>query len=179
MKLCSMLKGTHNLVKGESHKQASIANIFWDNYLYFGLSFFTSPYNFKKIVEPFFLLYLTQGDPYSLVARTEIWSFPHRLSFLASLVPKPKLTGEIMLGHTNAGLWKTDRISFRIFKLERDIHFRQKEVRALIGVRGGKENRRTQHSIVAAKEGQKLREIVMSVLGSRHRGLNPRNNPVP
>ena len=67
-----MLKGTHNLVKGESHKQASIANIFWDNYLYFGLSFFTSPYNFKKIVEPFFLLYLTQGDPYSLVARTEI-----------------------------------------------------------------------------------------------------------
>lgn len=84
-----------------------------------------------------------------------------------------------MLGGTNAGLWKTDRISFRIFKIERDIHFKQKEVRALIGVRGGKESRRTQRSIVAAKEGQKLREIIMSVLGSRHRGLNPSNHPVP
>lgn len=98
---------------------------------------------------------------------------------MASVFPKPKLTGEIMLGGTNAGLWKTDRISFRIFKKERDIHYRQKEVMALIGFRDGKENRRTQHSIVAAKEGQKLREIVMSILGSRHRGLSSSNHPVP
>lgn len=178
MKFCSMLRGTHNLVKGESHKQTSIVNIFWDNSLYFGLSFFTSPYHFKKTVEPF---YSSLPHPRrSLLPAFQDWNLKFSTqTFLPGFcIPKTQ-------AHWRDHAWGyqcrslEDRISFRIFKIERDIHFKQKEVRALIGVRGGKESRRTQRSIMAAKEGQKLREIIMNVLGSRHRGLNPSNHPVP
>lgn len=54
---------------------------------------------------------------------------------MASVFPKPKLTGEIMLGGTNAGLWR--QIEFLLgYSRKKGTYTIDKEVMALIGFRG-------------------------------------------
>lgn len=53
---------------------------------------------------------------------------------------------------------KTDKISLDIQE-EGPSHYRQKEVMALIGFRGGRRQGELNIDVVAAKEGQKLRRV--------------------
>lgn len=118
-------------------------NIFWDNYLCFAQSFFSSPSHFKKISRLFYFPYITQGISSSPVAKTKSRSCAHWLTFLVFILPKVKLIGEITLRSANAGLRKTYEIPFRVFRRERNKYFRQKEVGGLAGVRGSQENSST------------------------------------
>lgn len=87
---------------------------------------FASPSHFKKITRLFYFPYLSQEGSSSPVAKTKS-SSAHRHTFLAFVLSKLKLIGEIMLRSANAGLKKTDEISFRVFRRERNISFKQKE----------------------------------------------------
>lgn len=72
-----------------------------------------------------------------------------------------------MLGSVNDDLKRTDEIPFRVLRRKRDIYFRQKEVKSLVGVRGGRENNLT-FDVSSLGKGQKFRGISVSFLGPRH-----------
>lgn len=75
---------------------------------------------------------------------------------------------EIMLGSVNDDIKRTDAILFNVLKRKRDTHFIQKEVKGLVGVRGGREKNLT-FDVSSLGKGKKFRGISVSVLDPRHR----------
>lgn len=126
-----------------------------------------------------FLFFLTspKGISSSPVARIKSRSCPQRLISLAIVFSEPNLMGEIMLGNVNEVLKRTEEIPFRVLRRERDIYFRQKEVKSLVEVRGGRENSSFDGSSLGRE--QKFRGVLVSMLGPRHRKPNLSSDPAP
>lgn len=78
-----------------------------------------------------------------------------------------------MPGSANEGLKGTDE-----WRRERDIYFRQNEVKSLVGIRGGRENSSTFDGSSLGR-GQNFRGGSVRVLGPRHRGRNLSNDLAP